>query len=292
MRLSEHPHPDHVIVHVSDTHLAVVDAPTASQNSAARLRTLMSRLVETGLRPEAIIVTGDVADRGEPEAYATVRGLVEPAAEALGARVIWVMGNHDDRAAFRSGLLDEPAATTEVDRVEWLGGLRIIVLDTTVPGRHWGEITPDQLAWLADVLAEPAPEGTVLALHHPPVPCVQDLAVSVELRDQHLLRPVLEGSDVRAILGGHVHYSTFATFAGIPVSVASSTCYTQDLFMPDRGTAGRDAAQSINLVSVYEDTIQHSVMPVDEGLRVSRVVDGPETAAMLASIGVAIRPRQ
>ena len=170
MRLSEHPHPDHVIVHVSDTHLAVVDAPTASQNSAARLRTLMSRLVETGLRPEAIIVTGDVADRGEPEAYSTVRGLVEPAAEALGARVIWVMGNHDDRAAFRSGLLDEPAATTEVDRVEWLGGLRIIVLDTTVPGRHWGEITPDQLAWLADVLAEPAPEGTVLALHHPPVP--------------------------------------------------------------------------------------------------------------------------
>lgn len=292
MRLSEYPHPDHLLVHVADTHFAAEQVSTSTLHARERLELLMSRLQATGLRPEALVFTGDIADRGEPEAYEMVREVVDPVAAAMGAKVIWVMGNHDERAAFRTSLLGQQPDVVEVDHVEWVGGLRIVSLDTSVPGHHWGELTHEQRGWLADVLSQPAPEGTLLAMHHPPVPCVQDLAITVELRDQHLLRPVLEGSDVRGILAGHVHYSTHATFAGIPVSVAASTCYTQDLFMPLRGTAGRDAAQALNLVSVYEDTILHSVIPIDEGTRVSRVVDAEATAAALRAEGLAIAPRR
>ena len=53
---------------------------------------------------------------------------------------------------------------------------------------------------------------------------------------------VLAGTDVRMILGGHLHYSTHSLFAGIPVSVASATCYTQDLTVPVGGTRPRDGA--------------------------------------------------
>ena len=90
-----------------------------------------------------------------------------------------------------------------------------------------------------------------------------DLAATVELRDQSRLAAVLRGTDVRTILAGHLHYSTFATFAGIPVSVASATCYTQDLTVPRAAPAGADGAQAYNLVHVYDDTIVHSVVPVD-----------------------------
>ena len=100
-------------------------------------------------------------------------------------------------------------------------------------------------------------------MHHPPVPAVLPLAASVELRDQSRLATVLRGSDVRAIIAGHLHYSTFATFAGIPVSVASATCYTQDLTVPVGGTRPQDGAQSFNLVHVYDETVVHSVVPVD-----------------------------
>ena len=79
-----------------------------------------------------------------------------------------------------------------------------------------------------------------------------DLAVLVELRDQAGLAAVVRSSDVRTILAGHLHYSTTATFAGIPVSVASATCYTQDLNVPVGGTRGRDGAQAFNLVHVYD----------------------------------------
>ena len=126
-------------------------------------------------------------------------------------------------------------------------------------------------------------------MHHPPVPCVLDLAATVELRDQSRLAAVLRGTDVRAILAGHLHYSTFATFAGIPVSVASATCYTQDLTVPQGGTRGRDGAQAYNLVHVYDDTIVHSVVPVDVAGTLD-FVDAEETQRRLDRAGVRILP--
>ena len=276
-------------MHLSDTHFVPPGQLLAGVAPVhEHLAELLEDLVASQLRPDALVVTGDLADAGEALAYRDLRALVEPAAAALGAELIWVMGNHDVRSTMRTELLDLPAEDTPYDHVVHLGGLRIVVLDSTVPGRAHGEIRPAQLDWLRAELATPAPEGTILALHHPPIPCVQDLAVTVELRDQAALAEVLEGTDVRAIIGGHFHYSTFASFVGIPVSVASATCYTQDLQTPERGTRGRDRAQAFSLVHVYEDTIMHSVVPRGGGVTVGRHVDGPTTARMLAEQGLYI----
>jgi 3',5'-cyclic AMP phosphodiesterase CpdA len=202
------------------------------------------------------------------------------------------MGNHDDRANFRAGLLDQAGNDDPVDQSYFINGLRIITLDTSVPGFHHGELSPAQLEWLAAELSTPAPDGTVLALHHPPVPSVLDLAVLVELRGQSALAGVLRNSDVRTILGGHLHYSTTATFAGIPVSVASATCYTQDLSVPVGGSRGRDSGQAFNLVHVYEHTIVHSVVQVGDTLpSVGEFVTAEETRRRIAAAGIRI-PRQ
>lgn len=292
-RTAEHSRPQHFILHMSDTHLLGGDSPLyGAVDSERRLREVFDDLEASGARPQAIVFTGDLADKGEPGAYAKLRAIVDPAAARLGASVIWAMGNHDDRAAFRTGLLDEhPAAVrpdAPVDAVHVVDGLRIITMDSTVPGHHHGEITQEQLRWLAGELVVPAPHGTILALHHPPVPSVQDLAVLVELRDQRSLADVVRGSDVRTILAGHLHYSTTAMFAGVPVSVASATCYTQDLLFDGGGTRGRDGAQSYNLVHVYEETIVHSVVPAGRHASVGEVVPREETRRRLEAHGVTI----
>ena len=290
LRIAEHPRPDHFLLHFSDTHFVGGDRRLYDRvDSEAHLRRLADEFTASGHRPEAIVFTGDLADHGEPDAYARLRGIVEPFADRLGAQVIWCMGNHDERAAFRTSLLDEAPSTDPFDRVHDVGGLRVIVLDTTVPGHHHGEVSGAQLTWLAEVLATPAPHGSVLALHHPPVPSVQDLAVLVELRGQARLAEVLRGSDVRAILGGHLHYSTSATFAGIPVSVASATCYTQDLTVAARGTRAQNGAQAFNLVHVYADTVMHSVVPIGGHPEVS-YVSPEETARRLQAANVLIPP--
>lgn len=289
-RIAEYPRPDHFLLHISDTHvLAGGEKLYGSVDSEQHLRALLTEVEASGGRPEAIIFTGDLADRGQPDAYARLRALVEPTAERMGARVIWVMGNHDDRGSFREGLRDELPDVSPVDDVYWIGGLRVIVLDSTVPGHHYGDVSESQLDWLAAELAMPAPEGTILAMHHPPIPSVLDLAVSVELRDQSQLREVLEGSDVRSIIAGHLHYSSTATFAGIPVSVASASCYTQDLTVPTGGTRGRDGARAFNLVHVYPNTVLHSVVPLGQYPTLD-YVDAEESARRLAADGIRIPP--
>ncbi|MEO6826553.1 MAG: phosphodiesterase [Microbacteriaceae bacterium] len=287
-RVAEYPRPDHFIVHLSDTHLGPDENLLyGSVDAHDHLRQLLDELEASGSRPEAIVFTGDLTDNGFPDAYARLRALVEPVASRIGAQVVWVMGNHDKRGAFRSELLHQQPSAAPVDRVYDINGLRIISLDSTVPGHHYGEISEAQLDWLAEELSSAAPHGTILAMHHPPVPSMLDLAVLVELRNQGALAEVVDGSDIRAIIAGHLHYSTHAMFAGIPVSVASATCYSQDLNVPSGGIRARDGAQSFDLIHVYHSTVLHSTVPLGRYPTVS-YVNAVETAARLADAGVTI----
>jgi len=289
---AEHPRPRHFLLHLSDPHLMGGPDPLyGAIDSEAKLIQLFDEVRASGAKPEAVIFTGDLADKGDPEAYAKLRAIVEPACDDFGAKVIWAMGNHDNRANFRTGLLDQPGSDAPIDHSYFVNGLRVITMDTSVPGFHHGELSEAQLDWLAQELDTPPPDRTILALHHPPVPSVLDLSVLVELRDQASLAAVVRNSDVRTILAGHLHYSTTATFAGIPVSVASASCYTQDLNVPVGGTRGRDGGQAFNLVHVYEHTIVHSVVPLGRTPTVGEYVTPEQTAERLAAAGVLIPER-
>ncbi|WP_309129736.1 metallophosphoesterase [Microbacterium sp.] len=291
MILTEHPRPSHTFVHVSDTHLPAERSPLygSGTDADANLSLMLERLVSSGLKPDALLMTGDLVDRGDATAYRRLRALVEPAAAALECEVVWAAGNHDARGVMRAELGLSGAADEPVTEVRWFGGMRVIVLDSTVPGEHWGEIDEAQLGWLRDHLATPAPAGTLLLIHHPPLPTVLDLAVTVELRDQGRLASVLRGSDVRGILSGHVHHPSFGTFAGIPVAVASSSAYGQDLAQPVGATRGQDATQGYNLVHVYEDTIVHSAVGLERGTDVGEPVAADEAQRRIAGAGIGWR---
>lgn len=265
MQFGRHAPAQRVIVHISDTHLLAGNRPLGGRyDTAGNLSATLAAVERTGIRPDAIVFTGDLTDLGEPDAYAALRAEVEPFAARLGAPVVWVAGNHDERPALREGLLDAAPSSEPVTGVWDLGGLRLVGLDSTVPGWHHGDLDAAQLDWLRDVLATPAPLGTILALHHPPLPSHIPFFDILELQHQDELAAAIAGSDVRAILAGHLHYSTSGTFHGIPVSVASATCYTMNLQRPPQGVNGMDAGQSFQLVHVYEDTITHAVVPVGE----------------------------
>ena len=261
----QHSPAQRTILHLSDTHFLAGNAPLVGvYDTAANLEATLRRVERLGTQPDALVFTGDLTDLGEPDAYRALRAAVEPIAEALEAPLIWVAGNHDERGPMRQHLLDLDPTEEPITSVTDLGGLRIIALDSSVPGWHHGELDAGQLAWLAEILAEPAPLGTLLALHHPPLPCHLPVFDILELRDQPALAAVIAGTDVRGILAGHLHYSTSGTFAGVPVSVAAATCYTMDISRPAVEVNGMDAGQSFHLTHVYADTVTHSVVPVVE----------------------------
>jgi 3',5'-cyclic AMP phosphodiesterase CpdA len=264
------PPPTHVIAHLSDTHLLAGSARQYDAiDTVERFRQALDRVGRIDPPPQALVFTGDLADVGDPAAYRILRELVEPMADAIGAQVVWCMGNHDDRAAYSRELFGEESDASQ-DRVYDVAGLRIVSLDTTVPGWHHGEVAESQLAWLRDVLATPAQHGTILALHHPPIPSPMVPASElIELRDTEGLADVLRGSDVRAIVGGHYHFSSHSTFAGIPVSVASATCYLADPAPLDRFISAVDGHTSVNAVHVYADRVVHTIVPVPGAPEVS-----------------------
>ena len=270
VQFGQYPAPRHVVAHLSDPHLladgqrqyGVVDPERGLQLALERV----ARLVPA---PQVLVFTGDLADKAEPAAYARLRELVTPVAADLGAEVVWVMGNHDERAEYAKGLFDLEDDGVQ-DRVHDVAGLRVVSLDTSVPGYHHGDLTPEQLEWLRDVLSEPAPHGTLLAMHHPPVPLPMLRAAElIELLDQPALAAVVSGTDVRGILAGHLHFSTHSTFAGVPVSVASASCYTSDPAPVDRFVSGVDGGQAFSRVHAYDDRLVHTTVPLQSGVEVT-----------------------
>jgi Icc protein len=269
-QLGQYPPPRHAIAHLSDPHLlAGGRLQYGAVDTEAGLARALARLAAVDPAPQALVLTGDLADKAEPAAYQRLRELVEPAAEAMGATVVWVMGNHDERAPYARGLFGSDDDGPQ-DRVHEVGGLRIVALDTSVPGYHHGDLTDGQLDWLADVLATPAPHGTLLAMHHPPLPLPMLRAAElIELREQHRLAAVVEGTDVRGILSGHLHFSTWSTFAGVPVSVASASCYTSDPAPVGRFISGVDGSQAFTMVHAYADRLVHTIVPLVPGPEVN-----------------------
>jgi Icc protein len=274
VQFGQYPRPLHTVAHLSDPHLL---AGGALQHDAidpeAGLVLALDRLRRLDPAPDVLAFTGDLADRAEPAAYARLRELVEPVAADLGAQVVWTMGNHDERAPYAAGLFGSVDDGPQ-DRAHDVRGLRVLALDTSVPGYHHGDLGDDQLDWLADQLAVPSEHGTVLALHHPPIPVpMLRPAEIIELQDQHRLAEVVRASDVRAIVGGHFHYTSWSTFAGIPVSVASASCYTADPAPLDRFISGVDGHQAFTVLHLYGDDadrqVVHTVVPLAAAPEVS-----------------------
>jgi 3',5'-cyclic AMP phosphodiesterase CpdA len=255
--------PVHTLIQFTDTHLVPDGARLAGDHDPfPGLAAALAVVEHSGLRPSALLFTGDLVENGDAASYRRFRELVEPAAARIGAPVIHVLGNHDDRATARVHLLDEPAGTDPYDRVVWLGALRVIVLDTTVPGLSHGELTPDQLTWLTAELDVPAPDGTVVALHHPPLPTSSPLSAAIELSDRAALGAVLAGSDVRIVLAGHTHVVSAGALAGIPVWTGGATSTTWDALAADGG--GRTVrTPAVSRIDLFADDLLVTAVAVD-----------------------------
>jgi 3',5'-cyclic-AMP phosphodiesterase len=251
----------HRIGHLSDTHFTASgvlhDIPTAPALAAA-----LEALEQLPI--DALVHTGDIADAGERAAYEAMREAAAQLTGRTGWPVAWAVGNHDLRGPLREHLLGLPPTDEPLDTVQEVRGLRIVTVDTSIPGRVEGGLEEAQLEWLRSALAEPAEHGTVLALHHPPLPVEVTAMARLHLTGQERLAAVLAGTDVRAVLGGHLHYSTASTVAGVPVFTVPALAYTIRLAAPGTGVTGADGGRAVGVLSLYDDgRVGHSLLATD-----------------------------
>lgn len=206
-----------VIAHVSDLHL------DGHARSIERTRAVMDYLNGLPFDLDVVLVTGDIADHGLAEEYADARELLTSRHPVLACP-----GNHDDRAAFRQGLLDRSASTGPINQVYSGNGFAIALCDSSIAGRDDGYLDDETIAWLEQILAETAPDlPVVLAFHHPPtrihIPFIDDIR---QFGEDRLARLIEKHPNIAAVLCGHAHSAATTTFAGRPLIVAPGVVST------------------------------------------------------------------
>lgn len=218
-----------LIAQISDMHIRAegkllygrVDTPAYLARAVAHLNALDPR-------PDIVLATGDLVDRGLPEEYAHLRKLLAP----LEIPVHFIPGNHDARDAMRAAFPDHaylPPSGFLQYTIEDLP-VRLIALDTLVDGKNHGALCAERLDWLEARLGE-GERPTVLFMHHPPFECGITAFDNARLNEgeERLAELVRRHGNVERVMCGHVHRPIQVRWAGSMASIAPSTAHQATL---------------------------------------------------------------
>lgn len=205
---------DTVFIHLSDPHILASAERLNGIAPAEQLRRTLDHLLRLPIAPAFCLITGDLTQDGAAESYRHLRSLLAPLAER-DIPLLVGLGNHDCRAHFRQGFLDQETADGgQYYFVAECGELRVIVLDSLIPGEDGGELGDAQLAWLAEKLAQPTSRRTLIALHHPVALGGMPPLEKDTLRDAAALAAIVRDHEILGILAGHCHTPSATAFAG------------------------------------------------------------------------------
>jgi 3',5'-cyclic-AMP phosphodiesterase len=238
-----------LIAQISDLHLRTdgsllqdrIDTRRALQNCIAHVNGLDPR-------PDVVLATGDLVDLALPDDYPALRGMLS----RLDMPVYVIPGNHDDRDAMRRAFGDLRYLPEKGQFLHYTVedySLRLIGLDTMLPGEVSGGLCAARMRWLADRLIEQPERPTLIFMHHPP------FASGIAFLDtppfeggEVMARLLAANRQVRQVVCGHIHRAIHLNWAGTCASVAPSTVYQMALsFDPDRQFGPTDDPPAISL---------------------------------------------
>ena len=189
-------------LHVSDLHiLGEEERRQYGADTAAILRQAIPMV--NALRPDFIIASGDLIGDESEESYRRLQALLAP----VEAPVHYLMGNRDDRTAFRRVFRPQvPASADPICEAFGRGGVRFLLLDSVLPGKIEGRLSGDQLHWLETELMAHPDRPTWVFLHHQPLPIYIRWLDALGLQNQEEFLSVLaRHPQVEVVCHGHVH---------------------------------------------------------------------------------------
>lgn len=209
-----------LIAQVTDIHLGF-EPDNPSEFNRKRLDQVIHQLVAMTPRPDMLLATGDLVDRGDSESYRRLRN----ALDACPFPVWLCLGNHDERANFSRWYPEIPVADGFVQYEVQTPELRLLFLDTLEDGRHGGAFCEVRADWLKARLAEKPDAKTLIVMHHPPV------EVGIEWMNTHPDEPwvarvadAIRGHDqIVGIVCGHLHRPISVGWHGKTIAICAST---------------------------------------------------------------------
>lgn len=225
---------DLTFVHLSDLHIGnpnVTDEHLFSDTTQT-LEQVKSLIVTLEPKPEFIVVSGDLTNRGDRESYLELRRLLAD----IDVPLLLALGNHDDREAFYEVMLEQPErGDAPYDYARDFDGLRVIVLDSSAANQVYGSLEPEQFTWLEAELAANPETPKLVVIHHPPAPMHLPIFdhINFAAADAARLRAMLEGKHVIGVLSGHVHYDQVSVRHGVPYFIGTGLHNLTDVLERD-----------------------------------------------------------
>ncbi|MEK9785808.1 MAG: phosphodiesterase [Gammaproteobacteria bacterium] len=217
-----------LIAQITDTHIKSPRGRLAYKtvDTVANLERCVAHVMALEPQPDLVLMTGDLTDFGRPEEYRLLRELIRP----LSMPVYLIPGNHDERgallAAFVGDAYLEGLNNGFVQYTVENYPVRLIGLDTVIPGDSQGTLCSERLAWLDARLNEQADRPTVLFMHHPPFKTGIDAMDRQGFIDAKRLGALVERHpQVQHIICGHVHRPIHVQWHGVTVSVGPSASH-------------------------------------------------------------------
>jgi len=213
-----------LIAQISDLHVRPDGELYAGRVAAnAMAAAAVQHLNALDPRPDLAIVTGDLVDNGTDAEYAAVRAILD----VIAIPYVVIPGNHDQREPFRRAFADHaylPADGGPLNYVLDAHPLRIVALDTTVAGKHHGEIDAASLAWLSRQLDADAATPTLVLMHHHPFASGIPFLDGYRLVNAAAVEEIIAAHDnVERVLCGHVHRFMLRRLGGTIAMACPST---------------------------------------------------------------------
>ena len=134
-------------LHISDLHIShgFGDEGNKNYNTQELLKAIIG--VANSLKPEPkfIICSGDLTDKGDLESYEDFKSVISQSKFPI----LLALGNHDNRSNFRKVFYNRPSNYPLFYNSEH-GDVRVVVLDTSQPGKISGTICEDQFRFLEE----------------------------------------------------------------------------------------------------------------------------------------------
>lgn len=209
-----------LIAQITDLHLGF-DPDNPEEFNRLRLDAILDAIARETVRPDIVMASGDLVDRGDEHSYRTLRKIFD----AYSIPIYPCLGNHDQRYNFRRVFGDTGFVDGFLQYELEAGPLRILVIDTLEEGRHGGSFCSIRAEWLSARLDEQTDRPTLIVGHHPPTEIGIEWMNSYEGEPWvQRLRETLAGHDqVIGMICGHVHRSISTLWNGIGLSVCASS---------------------------------------------------------------------
>jgi 3',5'-cyclic AMP phosphodiesterase CpdA len=208
---------------MSDLHLVPEGEVSMTLDTAARLETAVETVNARYGDADFCILAGDLADLGQAAAYERLKAIIA----RLEIPVYVTLGNHDVRPTFLEVMGTEYAAETgKVDKVIDAKGYRIILLDSSEPGRVDGVLETAQIAWLRARLNEALDRPVIVVLHHNANALHIESDTIRMLEPEDFLNALATHPDIRQVIAGHVHLTSTAMWRGIPFTTLAGGHYS------------------------------------------------------------------